>query len=355
MADNIQATPQNRFLGMLSGALQSLHQGLSTPFGYQNPPGEIISGIFGIPGLQRTIERMSYGEPLTTGKGMTTQIRPDTLEAALAVAPVAKIVPRGINLAKEAQAYLPPMKATALPDYWVHGTSKEGAEAILKSGKFDPWAGPRQYSYSQLGSDTSYFTRPEGWWLNPEMTQAGRAATYPSSVGMELSKNANIKIIDSPYQLDSLAKSVGLKNGDDLLKALEAENLDIQFASNKVKNMSFEEYIANELGKRNLTIGQWSEGLGQSIEDSLNNFRKNYDYLRNFVNDADSSKSILNKFKEKGIDGIYISPELEKKQEAIYNLTNKSRMLPASDQLGIFNPNVATPFELRTGLESSIP
>jgi dsDNA-binding SOS-regulon protein len=90
MADDIRATPQNQILGLLSSGLSSFHQGISNPFGYQNPPAEMISNFIGVPALQRTIERMSYGEPLTTGQGMTTQVRPDTLEAALAVAPLAK-------------------------------------------------------------------------------------------------------------------------------------------------------------------------------------------------------------------------------------------------------------------------
>jgi hypothetical protein len=94
MADEIRATPQNQLLGLLSSGLSSFHQGISNPFGYQNPPAEKISNFIGVPALQRTIERMSYGEPLTTGQGMTTQVRPDTLDAALAIAPLAPIAGR---------------------------------------------------------------------------------------------------------------------------------------------------------------------------------------------------------------------------------------------------------------------
>lgn len=90
MADEIRATPQNRIGGLLSGGLSYLNQGISQPFGYQNPPGAMLVDLLGLPALQRTIERMSYGEPLTTGSGMTTRPRPDTLEAALAVAPFVK-------------------------------------------------------------------------------------------------------------------------------------------------------------------------------------------------------------------------------------------------------------------------
>jgi hypothetical protein len=95
MADEIRATPQSQILGLLSGGLSSINQGISNPFGYQNPPGQMLVNALGLPALQRTVERMSYGEPLTTGQGMTTQLRPDTLEAALAVAPFAPVAGRG--------------------------------------------------------------------------------------------------------------------------------------------------------------------------------------------------------------------------------------------------------------------
>jgi hypothetical protein len=40
---------------------------------------------------------MAYGEPLTTGRGMTTQIRPEAIEAAMTVAPAAGLLGRGVE------------------------------------------------------------------------------------------------------------------------------------------------------------------------------------------------------------------------------------------------------------------
>ena len=97
MAD-IKATPQNPLYGALSSGLQALHEGVSTPFGYNNPPARMLSEMMGIPSLQQTVERLSYGEPLTTGKGMTTKPRPEAVEAALALAGIApsasKVAPK---------------------------------------------------------------------------------------------------------------------------------------------------------------------------------------------------------------------------------------------------------------------
>lgn len=73
----------------LGQALQKGHEFVSKPFGYPNPPAEMISEFLGVPAIARTLERLGYGEPLTTGKGMTTKPKEDTVEALLSVAPLA--------------------------------------------------------------------------------------------------------------------------------------------------------------------------------------------------------------------------------------------------------------------------
>lgn len=88
MADSMQATPRKGWLpGKLSDFIQSADQFARKPFGYDNPPAAYLSDFLGVPQIARTLDRYSYGEPLTTGRGMTTQMRPDTADALLAVAP----------------------------------------------------------------------------------------------------------------------------------------------------------------------------------------------------------------------------------------------------------------------------
>jgi hypothetical protein len=57
--------------------------------------------FLGVPAVAQTLDRLSYGEPLTTGAGMTTRVRPEALEAAMALAPLYR--PVGMA-AKEAVA-----------------------------------------------------------------------------------------------------------------------------------------------------------------------------------------------------------------------------------------------------------
>jgi GNAT superfamily N-acetyltransferase len=93
MADFLRETPmQNPILGLLADRLKKAQEFGAKPFGYENPPVEMLMNLLGIPAVQQTMERMAYGEPLTTGRGMTTKPRPEAVEAALTVAPVAGLL-----------------------------------------------------------------------------------------------------------------------------------------------------------------------------------------------------------------------------------------------------------------------
>lgn len=93
MADFLRETPmQNPIMGLLADRLKKVQEFGAKPFGYENPPVEMLMNLLGIPAVQQTMERMAYGEPLTTGRGMTTKPRPEAVEAALTVAPVAGLL-----------------------------------------------------------------------------------------------------------------------------------------------------------------------------------------------------------------------------------------------------------------------
>jgi hypothetical protein len=84
--DSVSATPRNEYLGALADWLAQSY----SPERTQQMQG--VAQFFGAPAVSQTLDRLSYGEPLTTGRGMTTQVRPEVLEAAMTVAPMAKPV-----------------------------------------------------------------------------------------------------------------------------------------------------------------------------------------------------------------------------------------------------------------------
>jgi len=87
LEDEIKPTPRNYILGLLADAAQRANETVSRPAGYDNPPGRMLMSLLGVPAIAQTLDRLSYGEPLTTGRGMTTKVRPEAMEAAMAIAP----------------------------------------------------------------------------------------------------------------------------------------------------------------------------------------------------------------------------------------------------------------------------
>lgn len=87
LEDEIKPTPRNYLLGLLADAAQKANETVSRPAGYDNPPARMLMSLLGVPAIAQTLDRLSYGEPLTTGRGMTTKMRPEVTEALLSVAP----------------------------------------------------------------------------------------------------------------------------------------------------------------------------------------------------------------------------------------------------------------------------
>jgi hypothetical protein len=82
--DTLSATPRNEYLGALADLIAQSY----SPQRTQQMQG--TARFLSMPAISQTLDRLSYGEPLTTGAGMTTRIRPEALEAAMAVAPTAQ-------------------------------------------------------------------------------------------------------------------------------------------------------------------------------------------------------------------------------------------------------------------------
>lgn len=85
--DALRATPRNEYLGALADLIAQSY----APQRTQQMQG--TARFLSMPAISQTLDRLSYGEPLTTGAGGlggTTRIRPEALEAGMAVAPMAQ-------------------------------------------------------------------------------------------------------------------------------------------------------------------------------------------------------------------------------------------------------------------------
>lgn len=154
--DGIRATPmQYPILGLLADRLKRAQQFAVAPGGYANPPAEILLNLLGVPAIQQTMERVAYGEPLTTGRGMTTQIRPEVAEAAMTLLPAAagtaRVAERGAMAAgrageRMAERMVPQiMERGGMPAGLLEGMSSRTVSPLTvyhgspaKFTKFDP-------------------------------------------------------------------------------------------------------------------------------------------------------------------------------------------------------------------------
>jgi hypothetical protein len=83
--DSISPVPRNEYLGALADFLAQSY----SPQRTQQMQG--VAQFLQVPAVSQTLDRLSYGEPLTTGAGGlggTTRIRPEALDAAMALAPL---------------------------------------------------------------------------------------------------------------------------------------------------------------------------------------------------------------------------------------------------------------------------
>ena len=122
LLDAISPTPRNRILGLLADATHGVNDFASKPFGYDNPPARMLMGLLGVPSIATTLDRLSYGEPLTNiGKANVPLLKPETADAAMAAAAALPAVSRGALKASDAAVQAitknPQATATKVMDY----------------------------------------------------------------------------------------------------------------------------------------------------------------------------------------------------------------------------------------------
>ena len=105
MADYIRPTPRNPILGLLADALTGGVDWMRDRRQTQQMQG--LGGLLAETGIPATMERLSYGEPLTKGSGMTTRLRPEAEAALMTLGPEAVPIGRGAMAAVKATKGLP--------------------------------------------------------------------------------------------------------------------------------------------------------------------------------------------------------------------------------------------------------
>ena len=106
MADNLQATPRNQLLGLLSDAMYGGLDWIKDPRRTQQMQG--LAGLLESTGIPKTTQRMAYGEPLTNiGRANVPLLKPETADAMMNVAPLMPAVGRLASRAIRATEGMP--------------------------------------------------------------------------------------------------------------------------------------------------------------------------------------------------------------------------------------------------------
>jgi hypothetical protein len=206
MPQFIRETPmQNPILGLLADRLKKAQEFGAKPFGYENPPVEMLMNLLGVPAVQQTMERMAYGEPLTTGSGMTTKPRAEAVEAAMT------LLPASVGLAKATKG-LPVGESikNVGEELIYHGTSPKAAKAIEKSG----------FDVTKSADGTIWFTN------NPnigEVAATGKGAVVKRFLDEKKMKLGGWDETDK-YSTDEL-----IQKGFDGLKLKDSETGEITY------------------------------------------------------------------------------------------------------------------------------
>ena len=168
----------------------------------------MMAEFFGLPSMATTLDRISYGEPLTTGTNQTLQMKPETAESLINMLGMG--VPAGrptAVLAKETGAALKPLVGEAL----------ESAADMTRMYAAPPARQGVSKSKSRVGTTGQYVGAPSGV-DSPQKLAAMRKSYMDQTVagipGREWYQDASnwIQQTATPGQEDAIARSLGVSS-----------------------------------------------------------------------------------------------------------------------------------------------
>jgi hypothetical protein len=267
--DYIGATPQqNPLMGLLAEKLKQAQEFAVRPFGYQNPPAEVLLNLLGVPAVQQTAERIAYGDPLTTGRGMTTKPRPEAVEAAMTVLPAAGLLgsaaERGAMAAGRAgERYA----EKVVPQIMERGGLPAQLLGDLSQGSIRPmdvWHGSKSKTITELEPSRSFGDLGVSW-VSPDEQFAQRYAGKTGKVyKMDLTEGKNFdfsnkediaKLKDAAKEIEYYDPVRGFMTLDKRVPdAGDWKNAEDPRLFNLIKGMGYDSVSVYEDGVKNIGV-----------------------------------------------------------------------------------------------------
>jgi hypothetical protein len=231
--DEMRATPRNGLLGFFADALQGVDG-----YAQKTRVTGLLSDLVGLPDIGKTADRMSYGEPLTTGRGQTMQIRPEAVGAALAAFPVAK--PAKVSGATAKELKVAQENAAKMLGLGADNTAADRAAAMGYKGGW--WR----------GGEAPVNGAPTGpWYTSIKDEAADYAARTPAAVRdvreYALPATANVMHFDRAYQ-NALAKDLATVLEKDGYTAAAKQLRDYHPAGDQISGMEAYKFLQRLIG-----------------------------------------------------------------------------------------------------------
>jgi hypothetical protein len=204
MADYIRPTPRNPVLGLLADAMTGGVEWMRSLQRAQQMQG--LGGLLAQTGIPATVERLSYGEPLTTGRGMTTRLRPEAEAALMTLGPEAVPIGRGAMAAVRATKGLPVGASIR---------SATGSPSAIRMGemKIDPRFDPRVKEQQRI-AETVTQVEPTGSQQIPTVSLTEfEGRPFVTSMSDRTAAGGNLVQINDV----ALNRPVGLLGGQDYM------------------------------------------------------------------------------------------------------------------------------------------
>lgn len=324
-SDAINATPQNAF-GPLSNAVTGGIEWLRSPLRTQQMQG--LGALLESTGIPKTLERISYGEPLTNiNQANVPLMKPETAEAIMNVAPFAGAIAKGARLLpkdlpigmsiKEVSSFKYPQEEAlklaqqraALPvekgglGLATDNTAAQRAAAM----KFEPRGFHEteganiensllNFDVNRVGAAASDEQTPYAMFIKPHGENIGIARKNPSQMPLMVKSNLND---------ENILQAFG--NREELQSYLN-QFPEIKQATKAVRDLDHK--MANYMGeiekKADDLYAQGKTAEADKLLDSLNfnsNLMKEFDKKTNELA-AISKEKVTDLFKSQGIGTV---------------------------------------------------
>lgn len=325
----IKATPRNK-LGYIVDALRGVNQ-LAAKNKYTNMAAELV----GTPAIERTLDRVSYGEPITNiGKANVPLIPEDTGEAAMALAPMA------ISAGKALVKVSPKAQAAALR---MMDNAMAPATMNKQSGKVFVYPQDEALATAQrnaakpvsegglgLRTDNTAMERAKAMGYNTPAYHGTSADFSEFSVaGKGKTSGSGAFFTDNP----SVASTYASLDGGSVLPTMLQTETPVQVAANganwnwlgKGVKVDAPKTAENKAAKK--TLGKLFPDVFK-YEDSLST-----DDLARWANNQGYDSVIFDAVKDRGPNGVFSTAEaaLPSKNTAMFNPANIRSRFAAFD------------------------